>query len=679
MRDADRPDEVPSVVLPDLAPCPACRSELLDPSNRRYRYPFINCAHCGPRASIITGLPYERTRTSMRGFRMCAACRREYEHAHGRRFHAEPNACPICGPQVALWNRAGQRLAMGDAALLAAVGALRGGRVVAVKGSGGFHLVADAAHEAAILELRVRKPLGDKPFAVLYPDLSLVSRHARLSPDEARLLSSPECPILIVDARAESRTALARLVAPGSRQLGVMLPPTPLHLLLLQDFGAPVVVTSGNPPGEPPCIDEREALERLRGLADVFLVHNRPIAHAADDSVVRIACGRELVLRRGRGYAPLPIPVATTTAARIGAGADGRSTVALAAGASVFVSAPIGALDSRSLASTWRQAVSNLESLHGVSATAVTVDADPESESARYGRSLGLPVTVMQHHEAHLAACAADNELAPPIVGAIWDGGGHGWDGTVWGGEFLRANGAAFTRVACLRPFHLPANWPAAHEPRRCALGLLAVCGDAAIERWLRLRPGTFTAPELRALRHATARDTQTMVASSAGRLCDAVASLIGVRQLSAFDGQAAMELEQIIDPVVDGCYPFALGSPEAAWSMGGWLAPALVVDWVPMVEAMLDDLQRGVPASVMAARVHNTMAEMIVRVAVGLGESRLVLSGDCFENRYLLERTVARLRAVGVRPYWPQRLPPNDGAIAVGQAIGTTGTTGTT
>jgi hydrogenase maturation protein HypF len=652
-----------SIVLPDLAPCHACSTELLDPSNRRYRYPFISCAFCGPRHSIITALPYERDRTSMRGFRMCPACRREYEHAHGRRYRAEANACPACGPHLALWNPDGDRLATDDAAMLAALGALRSGRILAVKGPSGFHLLVSADDDAAVVRLREHKGHGAKPFAMMYADLAAAAEDARLHEGEARLLSSPARPIVLAEMRPGARPALARIIAPDCALTGAMLPSTALHLILLRDLGGPAVMTSGNRSGDPPCVDERDALERLRGVADVFLVHNRPIAHAADDSVVRVACGREIVLRRGRGYAPLPIPLTAVTTPVAGAGGDRHSTMALVAGRHVFLTPPIGDVCGRpavSTATAWRSAMASLESRHRVEAASVAVEADPESLSARHARALGRPVVEIPHHEAHLWACLAENDLEPPVVGAVWDDGGLGRDGTEWGGDFLRLDpdGAdAVRRAACLRPFHLPGLATADRGSGSLVPALLAACGDTVFERWLRMRPGGFTASEHRALRQSLARDPRARVTTSASRFRDIVLSLLGPRV-------------PLADPLVDGCYPFAIGAPDPAWMPGEWDPPPLVVDWAPMVDALLADLQRGVAGRVAAARVRNTMAEMIVRVAVGLGERRLALTGECFEPQGLLERTVARLRAAGVRAYWPQRLPPNDEALAAGQAI---------
>jgi len=670
IHESEAADHPSAVVMPDIALCESCRGELLDPNNRRYRYPFINCTNCGPRYSIIEALPYDRAHTSMRVFVMCHACHREYRDPLDRRFHAEPNACPVCGPHVALWDATGAVIAERDQALIAAANAIRAGEIVAVKGLGGFQLLVDATDEAAVQRLRARKHRDEKPFAMMCPDLECVQQHARIGPDEAHLLSSPEAPIVLVDARRDGPVRLAPSVAPGSRQLGVMLPSTPLHVLLMRDLRRPIVATSGNQAEEPICFDEHEVVARLGGIADLFLVHNRPIVRHVDDSVVRVARSRPLMLRRARGYAPWPIDVDTTSPPVLGVGAHLKNTVALTAGPHIVVSQHIGDLATERALDAFRAAIDSLSRLYDVEPETVAVDLHPGYLSTRYGRDLGLPVFAVQHHYAHLAACMADNGLTGPVAGAVWDGSGYGTDGTVWGGEFLRTTDAGFERLACLRPFRLPGGESAVREPRRSALGLLTAHGGEAVDRWRRLHPEAFAAEEWRVLARATARGVNAPVTSSVGRLIDAASAIIGARQVMRFEGQAAMELEQLIDAGVRDAYPFALTPADDAWLPGAWQAPGLVVDWAPLVEALLVDAEAATPTGVMAARLHNTLAEIAVTVALALGESRLLLTGGCFQNRYLTEQTAARLDAAGVRPYWHQRLPPNDGAIAAGQIV---------
>ena len=670
IHESEASDHPSAVVMPDIALCESCRGELLDPNNRRYRYPFINCTNCGPRYSIIHCLPYDRANTAMREFVMCHACNREYRDPLDRRFHAEPNACPVCGPHVALWDATGAVVATRDAAVTAAANAIRAGQIVAVKGLGGFQLLVDATDEAAVQRLRARKHRDEKPFAMMCPDLECVHQHARIGPDEAHLLSSPEAPIVLVDARRDVPSTLAPSVAPGSRQLGVMLPSTPLHVLLMRDLRRPIVATSGNQAEEPICFDEHEVVARLGGIADMFLVHNRPIVRHVDDSVVRVARSRPLMLRRARGYAPWPIDVDTLSPVVLGVGAHLKNTVAITAGHHIVVSQHIGDLATAPALDAFRAAIGSLSRLYDVEPEAVAVDLHPDYLSTGHGRGLGLPVFAVQHHYAHLAACMADNGLTGPVAGAVWDGSGYGTDGTVWGGEFLRTTDTGFERVACLRPFRLPGGESAVREPRRSALGLLTARGGEALDRWRRLRPQAFAADEWRVLAQATARGLNAPVTSSMGRLIDAASAIMGVRQVMRFEGQAAMELEQLVDAAVPDAYPFVLTPAASAWQLGSWQAPGLVVDWAPLVDALLGDVEAATPVSVMAARLHNALGEMAVAVALALGESRLLLTGGCFQNRFLTEQTAARLDAAGVRPYWHQRLPPNDGAIAAGQIV---------
>lgn len=664
-----------AVVMPDIALCESCRGELLDPNNRRYRYPFINCTNCGPRYSIIERLPYDRANTSMRDFVMCHACEREYHDPLDRRFHAEPNACPVCGPQVALRDATGAVVASRDAAVMAAANAIRAGQIVAVKGLGGFQLLVDATDDAAVRRLRERKHRDEKPFAIMCPDLECVQQHAVLGPDEARLLASPEAPIVLVTARTGAPAlhppfTLAPSVAPGSRQLGVMLPYTPLHVLLMRDLRRPIVATSGNHAEEPICIDEDEVVERLGGIADLFLVHNRPIVRHVDDSVVRVVRERPLMLRRARGYAPWPIELGHEAPPVAGLGAHLKNTVALSTGAHLVVSQHIGDLSTARALDAFHAALDSLSRLYEVTPEAVAVDLHPDYLSTQHGRASGLPVFGVQHHYAHLAACMADNDLTGTVVGAVWDGSGYGADGTVWGGEFLRTTAHGFERVACLRPFRLPGGDTAVREPRRAALGLLLARGGDALARWRALQPAAFTADEWRVLTQAAGRGLNAPVTSSIGRLIDAAVAIMGVRQVMHFEGQAAMQLEELVDAAVHEAYPFALAPAEPAWRLGSWEAPPLVVDWAPLVDALLADVDAAAPVGTMAARLHNALAEMAAAVALALGESRLLLTGGCFQNRYLTEATAARLDTAGTRAYSHQRLPPNDGGIAAGQIV---------
>jgi len=659
IRESNGAGERSALVLPDIATCPACLREVLDPRDRRHAYPFTNCTNCGPRYSIIRALPYDRARTTMAGFGMCARCRREYEDPEDRRFHAQPNACPDCGPQLALWSATGAVEATREEGLRRAAEAVRRGEVLAVKGLGGFHLVVAAEDQEAVRRLRARKRREEKPLAVLAPSFEWVAARCEVSPGEARLLRSPEAPIVLLRRKGDGGVAPA--VAPGNPWLGVMLPYTPLHHLLVRAAGGPVVATSGNLSDEPICTDEREALVRLRGIADRFLVHDRPIARHVDDSVARVLLGRELVLRRARGYAPLPVLLARAVPPLLAVGAHLKNAPAFANGTAAFVNAHVGDLETSQAVAAFQAACRDLPALYGTAPAAVACDLHPDYASTRHAAASGRRVVPVQHHAAHVLACVAENQLAGPVLGVAWDGTGYGPDGTVWGGEFLRVEGGAWERVAHLRTFPLPGGDRAAVEPRRAALGLLfELLGPDALIRDDLPPLASFAAGERRLLGQALARGVNSPRASSMGRLFDGVAALLGLRQGRQFEGQAAMELEWALEGVAtDETYPFALAAGPAPW----------VLDWGPMIQALLGERTR-LSAGLLAAKLHNTLVAMLLAVAQRAGERRVVLSGGCFQNRYLTERAVGALRAAGFAPFWHQRIPPNDGGIAVGQIL---------
>ena len=673
-----------ALILPDIATCPDCLRELLDPANRRHRYPFINCTNCGPRYSIIEALPYDRPKTTMGRFVMCEACRAEYVDPLDRRFHAQPTACPACGPHLEAWTPEGRARARHDPALAEAVDEVRRGGIVAIKGLGGFHLVVDARRDDAVARLRAAKRREEKPFALMYPSIEAVRADCEVSPAEARLLESPESPIVLLRKRggAAARHAacgdgpsaagragisVADAVAPGNPTLGVMLPYTPLHHLLLADLGFPVVATSGNVSDEPICTDEAEAVSRLRGMADLFLVHNRPIARHVDDSVVRVVAGREQIVRRARGYAPLPVPLDRATGTALAVGAHLKNSIALRIGANAFVSQHIGDLETPEAFEAFRRVIDNLGRLYGVEPDEVACDLHPEYLSTRHARQCGRPVREVQHHVAHVLSCMADNHLEPPALGVAWDGTGLGSDGSIWGGEFFHVTAGQVVRAAHLRTFPLPGGDVAVREPRRAAIGLLhEIDGAAAFDRATCAPVAAFGETERRVIRRMLESAVNSPRTSSAGRLFDAVASLAGLCQRVRYEGQAAMELEFALggEPgggASDEAYPFEVTS-------SGEVGAPLIVDWEPLVRAVVGDVTARVGPALVSRRFHNALAEIIIVVARRVGESRVVLSGGCFQNRYLTERTVARLAGEGFRPYWHQRVPPNDGGIALGQ-----------
>jgi hydrogenase maturation protein HypF len=667
IRRSDPGGDRTALVLPDISTCADCLRELFDPTDRRYLYPFTNCTNCGPRYSIIESLPYDRGNTSMRRFPMCPACAREYSDPLDRRFHAQPNACPECGPQVELWDREGRKTAEGHGAIYRAARQIGEGDIIAVKGIGGFHIMADARSGDAVLRLRKRKRRGDKPFAVMYPSMETVREDCEVGRLEHRLLLSPESPIVLLRRRDAARGAVAQQVAPGNPYLGVMLPYSPLHHLLVREAGFPVVATSGNLSEEPICTDEREALHRLKYLADAFLVHNRPIVRHVDDSIVRVLLDRELVLRRARGYAPLPIEVREPLPQVLAVGAHLKNTVALSVGSNIFVSQHIGDLENQESLEAFQKVIASLCGLYQSDPAVVVSDLHPDYLSTRYAQAQGRPLIAVQHHYAHVCACMAENDIKGKVLGVAWDGTGFGTDGRVWGGEFLLVDDRGYRRVAALREFPLPGSEKAVREPRRSALGVMhMILGDDLFDSRDLPFLDSFRESDLPILRKMLDRRLNSPMTTSAGRLFDAVASIIGLRHVADFEGQAAMELEFAAADDMDEVYPFSVGGRTSETSPQAML----VVDWEPLVSAIIQDLRRGIPRSTIAAGFHNTLVEMIVEVARRLGESRVALTGGCFQNRFLTERAVRRLTEAGFRPYWHQRIPPNDGAISLGQVI---------
>jgi hydrogenase maturation protein HypF len=668
VRDSDQSGAKTAFVLPDIATCPDCLGEIFDTADRHYRYPFTNCTNCGPRFSIIEALPYDRAGTTMHGFVMCEACQAEYDNPLDRRFHAQPNACPRCGPRLALWDAAGAPLASREEALRQAAEAVRRGAIVAIKGLGGFHLVVDARNQQAVLRLRERKAREEKPLALMYPTLAQVRADCDLSALEERLLLSPEAPIVLLRRGADRAAGgrIAAAVAPRNPYLGVMLPYTPLHHLLMAELGFPIVATSGNRSDEPICTDEREALVRLGGIADYYLVHDRPIARHVDDSIARVMLGRECVLRRARGYAPLPTHLGRPAPALLATGAHLKNAVAVAIGDEVFGSQHIGDLETPQAFDAFKRTIASFGRLYEFAPSAIVCDAHPDYRSTQFAAALAreraLPLIQVQHHYAHVLSCMAENQLEAPLLGVCWDGTGYGLDGTIWGGEWLRVTERSFERAAHLRTFRLAGGEKAIREPRRTALGLLYQLFGDELFAMDELMPLRGLRPQERAiLKTMLQRNINAPVTSSAGRLFDGVAALVGLRQEIGYEGQAALELECALDGVeTDEAYPLRVSAGSTSQ----------VVDWEPMVRGIIEDLRRGLPAGWIAAKFHNTLVEMIVAIAMHIGEERIVLSGGCFQNRYLTERAVARLHAAGFRPYCHQRIPPNDGGIALGQVV---------
>ncbi|OKH33578.1 carbamoyltransferase HypF [[Phormidium ambiguum] IAM M-71] len=662
--------EKTAVILPDIATCPDCLSDIFDSENRRYLYPFTNCTNCGPRYSIIQGLPYDRINTTMQNFVMCEQCKSEYENPLDRRFHAQPNACPKCGPKLELWDKEGNILANNHNALLAAANAIKEGKVVAVKGLGGFHLMVDAANSAMVQELRRRKKRSGKPFAMMYPSVDLVKEDCEVSELEERFLCSAESPIVLLkrgcflnrrDAEgAERNKREFSVIAPGNPYVGVMLPYTPLHHLLMGELGFPVVATSGNVSNEPICIDEKDALVKLGDIADLFLVHNRPIVRSIDDSIVRVILGREMVMRRARGYAPLPIPSpqSPVPSPLLAVGAHLKNSIAISLNNQVFLSQHIGDLETVAAFDSFKNTIESLANIYDFKPQIIACDAHPDYLSTQYAKQLDLPVIPVQHHYAHVLACMAENELESPVLGVAWDGTGYGLDGTIWGGEFLYITQDSFQRIAHFRTFKLPGGDKAVKEPRRVAIGLLyEIFGDRLFTMSELAPVQAFSAKELPILQTMLNKNLHSPLTSSAGRLFDAIASLINLRQIDSFEGQAAMELEFALDAIAtEESYQLTIQNDR--------------LDWQSMVLEIINDINQKVPIPIISAKFHNALATAIVTVAKQNGIAQIVLTGGCFQNKYLTEKTVQYLQENSFSPYWHQRIPTNDGGIALGQIM---------
>jgi hydrogenase maturation protein HypF len=650
-------------VSPDVSVCDDCLRELYDPQDRRYRYPFINCTQCGPRYTIIRDVPYDRPLTTMASFEMCSACAAEYHDPADRRFHAQPIACPACGPQLRL-EVDGVELARGEEALQAARRMLREGKILAIKGLGGYHLACDATNSAAVRRLRQRKGRPDKPLAVMMPDLDSVSQHCRLQESAEHLLTSRERPIVLLDRLAGS--SVAPEVAPGQSSLGVMLPYTPLHVLLLEkepDFPPALVMTSGNLSQEPIIYQEDLARQRLGPLVEAILSHDRPIHARCDDSVARAARGRIYPLRRARGYAPAPLSLPQgLSGAWLGTGAELKNTFCLTRQGLAFLSPHIGDLSDYETLRAYEAAIAHYEALFRLEPQGIACDLHPDYLATTYARQRaerqGLPLVAVQHHHAHIAALMADQGLSPDsqVLGVAFDGTGYGEDGTIWGGEFLLAAYASYTREAHLKPVPMPGGDLAIRQPWRMALAWLWACGLP----WQEDLPPVAQAGARE--RHLVAqqieRGINAPLTSSMGRLFDAVAALIGVRQRVTYEAQAAMELEALADADERGAYPFDFA--------GG------IVDPGPALAAALEDLRGGVDRGTISARFHHSVARMVVRVCQALrdarGIERVALSGGVWQNMLLLRQTVKALEQAGFRVLLHQRVPANDGGLALGQ-----------
>ncbi|MEZ5849674.1 MAG: carbamoyltransferase HypF [Hyphomicrobiaceae bacterium] len=666
--------DIATGIVPDAATCPACIAECRDRADRRYGYAFTNCTHCGPRLSIVEAIPYDRQLTTMSRFAMCPDCRREYDDPADRRFHAQPNACPRCGPQLWLEDPSGRRWEHDPVAVAARL--LRDGRIVAVKGLGGFHLACDAARCDVVGELRRRKARDHKPLAVMVRDLAMARSLADVLTEEAAMMSSAAAPIVL--SRRRDGAALAADIAPGQDRVGIMLPYTPLHHLLLAEVGRPLVMTSGNLSNEPQCIDTGEARVQLAGIADAWLMHDRDIANRLDDSVVRIDGHGATVMRRARGFAPAPIALASRFHAApevLAFGGELKATFCFLRDGSATLSQHLGDLEEPATCEDYRRTLGLYRRLYGFEPGSIAVDKHPDYGTSAWGaalaRELGVPLVRVQHHHAHLAAVMAENRIEPDVqnvLGIILDGTGLGDDGTIWGGEFLLGGYRDVERVGHLEPIALAGGAAAVREPWRNTVGHLRAAGllDAGTSSERLPALACLGEKPVAMINQMLDKGINTPLASSAGRLFDAVAGMLGVcRDRQAYEGQAAMLLEALAAPLMATAKPYPLRIGDAA--------PA-VVSFSPMWPALLHDLEKGADAGFVAARFHRTLIDALWRTAEKIARhypiSAVALSGGVAQNRILLEGLGAALERCGLRVLRHRQVPANDGGLSLGQAV---------
>lgn len=659
------------LVSPDLATCDACRREIIDAGDRRYRYPFTNCTNCGPRFTIIEDIPYDRPRTTMRHFKMCPQCQREYDDPLDRRFHAQPNACPRCGPELELTDGEGKVISCEDV-LATAAQLLKQGKIVAIKGLGGFLLACDATNDKAVQVLRRRKKRLFKPLAIMVANLEQVEEHCWVSPEERELLTSSSSPIVLLQWKPGSSVSAG--VAPGLKYLGVMLPYTPLHHLLLMEVGLPLVMTSGNLSEEPIASDNDEALRRLKGIADYFLRHNRDIFSRYDDSVAQVELGKRQLIRRARGYAPYPIHLPFDTRQILACGAELKNTFCLTKDNYAFISQHIGDLENMETMEHYENTIELYKRLFRIEPVAVAYDMHPEYLSTKYAAALeversDLDFISVQHHHAHIASCLADNSVPEKVIGVSFDGTGYGTDGAIWGGEILVADMLDFERVAHFEYVPLPGGAVTIRKPYRMAVSYLYhYLGDEVFSRYPLAFMRQVKDEEFNLIKKEIDNRLNCPMTSSCGRLFDALSSLIGIRDVVDYDAQAAVEMEMAatevrLEDVSDG-YPYDIKCANGQY----------VICFADLFMAVIGDLMLGIERGVIARKIHNTMAHVIHNICSVVGEERglktVALSGGVFQNRLLLRQSSRLLLGSGFTVLTHREVPCNDGGISLGQAV---------
>jgi hydrogenase maturation protein HypF len=656
------------LISPDVATCQACLGELLNPEDRRYRYPFTNCTNCGPRFTIIEDMPYDRPQTTMRYFQMCPQCQAEYDNPLDRRFHAQPNACPKCGPQVKLIDNLGNLVA-GSNPIAAASQLLKEGKIVAVKGLGGFLLACDATSDTAVKALRRRKKRSSKPFAIMVTDIDEAKRHCHVSPEEENLLTSPQSPIVLMRWREDS--SVSREVAPNLRFLGIMLPYTPLHHVLLRDTGLPLVMTSGNLSEEPIARDNDEALRRLSGIADYFLIHNRDIYSRYDDSVAIMERGSSQLIRRARSYAPYPIRLPFAAKQVLGCGAEEKNTFCLTRDNYAFLSQHIGDMENVETLEHFDNTISLYKRLFHVKPKIIAHDLHPDYLATKYARELGesgMKIVPVQHHHAHIASCLADNGLESPVIGVAFDGTGMGADGSIWGGEFLVADYRNAHRAGHLEYLPLPGGATAIKRPYRTAVAyVLTLLGENALNHVLPVMKEADDM-EIEVIKRQIERKINSPLSSSMGRLFDAISALLGIRGKIDYEGQAAVELEMAAyeedyDHAQES-YPYRIVEDQGI----------RIVHLRDLLSAVMEDLHQGTSKGRISVKFHNTVARMINEmchlIADETGITQVALSGGVFQNRLLSRKAVSLLESSGFQVFTHRQVPCNDGGISLGQAV---------
>ncbi|NOX97194.1 MAG: carbamoyltransferase HypF [Nitrospirae bacterium] len=663
------------LVPPDISICEECFKELFDSHNRRYQYPFLNCTNCGPRFSIIKGIPYDRAGTTMKKFEMCSLCAKEYQDITHRRYHAEPNACPDCGPEVQLVkNEKGkiENLSQGRGAVEKSIKLLQKGSILAIKGIGGYHLACDARNNLAVRELRKRKYREDKPFALMAPTVETVKEFCEVEEEEERLLLSPGRPIVLLKKKEDC--TVAEDVAPGHRYLGVMLPYTPLHYLFFGGEALKILVmTSGNISDEPIAYQDDEALSRLENIADYFLMHKRDIHMRCDDSVTRVWKGKEMLLRRSRGYVPYPLKVSPPFRKEILAcGGELKNTFCLTKGNYAFLSHHVGDLENMETFTSFQEGIEHFKRLFRIEPELIACDLHPEYLSTKYARELtelsasDLKLIQVQHHHAHVAGCMAENAIDEKVIGVAFDGTGYGCDGAIWGGEFLLADLSGFRRRAHFRYVPMPGGEMAIREPWRMVVSYLyQIYGNDFLKTEF---GGRKNKDECQNLVKMLRQSLNCPLTSSVGRLFDTVSSLLGIRDKVNYEGQAAVELEMVARGergVSDEAYGYEIRKKENK---------TLLIDPGLIIIGIIDDLKRGLPASLISAKFHYTLACIIGEVCSAIrresGLNKVILSGGVFQNVLLLENVFRLLKTEGFKVYTHHKVPPNDGGISLGQAV---------